>query len=51
MMIELKNISRIFCTEDIETTALNNINCTIQASEFVAIMGPLAVENLRCYLF
>lgn len=39
-MIELKNIARIFRTEDIETTALANINCNIEVGEFVAIMGP-----------
>lgn len=39
-MIQLTNIQRVFRTEDIETTALNNINLTINAGEFVAIMGP-----------
>jgi len=39
-MIKLTNIQRVFRTEDVETTALNNINLTIHAGEFVAIMGP-----------
>ncbi len=39
-MIKLTNIQRVFRTEDVETTALNNINLTINAGEFVAIMGP-----------
>jgi len=39
-MITLKNLSRIFRTQDIETTALSNINLTVEEGEFVAIMGP-----------
>jgi len=39
-MIQLNHIQRVFRTEDVETTALNDINLTIQAGEFVAIMGP-----------
>ncbi len=39
-MIEIQNLSKIFTTEEIETTALNNINLTIDEREFVAIMGP-----------
>ncbi len=39
-MIKLSQISRVFRTEDIETTALNNINLTVNQGEFVAIMGP-----------
>ena len=39
-MIKLTNIQRVFRTEDVETTALNNINLAINAGEFVAIMGP-----------
>jgi len=37
--IELKNISRIY-TDGEETTALININLSITAGEFVAIVGP-----------
>lgn len=39
-MISLTNLSRVFRTQDVETTALNNINLTVKAGEFVAIMGP-----------
>jgi len=39
-MIKLKNINKLFSTEEVETTALNNINLEIQDGEFVAIMGP-----------
>lgn len=39
-MIKLSQIQRVFRTEDVETTALDNINLTINAGEFVAIMGP-----------
>lgn len=39
-MIELKNLSRVFRTSDIETTALDAINLNVEKGEFVAIMGP-----------
>jgi putative ABC transport system ATP-binding protein len=39
-MIKLNNLSRVFRTLDLETTALSNINLTVNQGEFVAIMGP-----------
>lgn len=39
-MIKINNMSRIFKTGELETTALNNINLTVNFGEFVAIMGP-----------
>jgi putative ABC transport system ATP-binding protein len=39
-MINITNLSRVFRTLDLETTALNNINLTVNEGEFVAIMGP-----------
>jgi putative ABC transport system ATP-binding protein len=39
-LIETKNLRKIFTTEDIETTAVNNVNLQIEQGEFVAIMGP-----------
>jgi putative ABC transport system ATP-binding protein len=39
-MIELQKISRLYRSDEIETTALHNISLTIKAGEFVAIMGP-----------
>ncbi len=39
-MIKLTNLSRVFRTSDVETTALDQINLTISSGEFVAIMGP-----------
>ncbi|MFA8435098.1 MAG: ABC transporter ATP-binding protein [Marinifilaceae bacterium] len=39
-MIKIENLSKIFQTEEVETTALNNINLEIKEGEFVAIMGP-----------
>ena len=40
MMIKTKNLTKIFTTEEVETTALNNVNLEIQPGEFVAVMGP-----------
>ncbi|MFT5756864.1 MAG: putative ABC transport system ATP-binding protein [Alteromonadaceae bacterium] len=39
-MIKINNLSRVFRTLDLETTALSNINLTVNKGEFVAIMGP-----------
>ncbi|UCE50894.1 MAG: ABC transporter ATP-binding protein [Desulfobacterales bacterium] len=39
-MIQTKNLTKIFTAEEVETTALNNVNVEIQDGEFVAIMGP-----------
>jgi len=39
-MIELHNLSKVYRTSDVETTALNNINLEISEGEFISIMGP-----------
>ncbi|MDC7683578.1 ABC transporter ATP-binding protein [Asticcacaulis sp. BYS171W] len=39
-MIELKHVSRLYRSDEIETTALHDISLTIRRGEFVAIMGP-----------
>ncbi len=39
-MIEVKNITKIYKTGDIEFKALNGVTFTIKDGEFVAIMGP-----------
>jgi putative ABC transport system ATP-binding protein len=39
-MIQTKNLKKLYTTEEVETTALNNINLEIKQGEFVAIMGP-----------
>ncbi len=39
-MIKVENLSKIFRTEEIETTALNGVSFEIKDGEFVAVMGP-----------
>ena len=39
-MIKVTDLSKIFRTEEIETTALNQVSFEIKDGEFVAIMGP-----------
>ena len=39
-MIKVSNLSKIFRTEEIETTALKGVSFEIKDGEFVAIMGP-----------
>lgn len=39
-MLDIKNLQKVFSTEEVETTALNGIDLEIKDGEFVAIMGP-----------
>ena len=39
-MLHTKNLTKIFTTAEVETTALNNVNLEVQEGEFVAVMGP-----------
>jgi len=39
-MIKTVELTKVFRTEEVETTALNKVNMEIQTGEFVAIMGP-----------
>ena len=39
-MIQLENVSKSYRTETIETLALQNLNLTVPAGEFLSIMGP-----------
>ena len=39
-MIKLENLSKIYRTEEIESTALNQVSFEIEKGEFVSIMGP-----------
>ncbi len=39
-MIRTSDLNKIYTTEEVETTALKDINIEINSGEFVAIMGP-----------
>jgi len=39
-MIRTVNLTKVFRTEEIETSALNQVSLHVQKGEFVAIMGP-----------
>ena len=39
-MIKIENLSKTFRTEEVETTALNQVSLHVKEGEFVAIMGP-----------
>lgn len=39
-MIRTQDLTKVYRTEDIETTALNALNLEIEPGEFVAVMGP-----------
>jgi putative ABC transport system ATP-binding protein len=40
MMIKTTDLKKVFRTEEIETTALNNVSFEVNEGEYVAIMGP-----------
>jgi len=39
-IIEIENLVKLYRTDEVETSALNGINLTINQGEFVSIMGP-----------
>lgn len=39
-MIKTENLNKVYRTEEVETSALNNVNLHIKKGEFVSIMGP-----------
>jgi putative ABC transport system ATP-binding protein len=39
-MIRTIHLSKVFRTDEVETTALNNVNLEVKEGEFVAVMGP-----------
>lgn len=39
-MISLDQVSKVYRTKTIETTALNNVNLEVPKGEFISIMGP-----------
>ncbi len=39
-IIELKDVNKIYRTDEIETQALENVNITVDKGEFVSVMGP-----------
>ncbi len=39
-MIKTSNLKKIYRTEEVETTALDNVNFEVKGGEYVAVMGP-----------
>jgi putative ABC transport system ATP-binding protein len=39
-MIKLKDLAKIYRTDEVETTAIRNMNLEVHPGEFLAIMGP-----------
>ena len=39
-MLRTENLTKVFRTEEVETTALNGVNIEVKDGAFVAIMGP-----------
>lgn len=39
-MIQINNLTKVYRTEEVETTALNNLSMEVKKGEFVSVMGP-----------
>ena len=39
-MLQLHDLSKVYRTADVETTALNAVNLEMEAGEVIANMGP-----------
>jgi putative ABC transport system ATP-binding protein len=39
-MIKTNDLTKVFRTEEVETTALNKVNLNVKEGEYVAVMGP-----------
>ena len=39
-MISTQNLKKLYATEEVETTALNDVTMAVDEGEFVAVMGP-----------
>jgi putative ABC transport system ATP-binding protein len=39
-VIKSKNLKKVYTTEEVETTALDNVNLEVKEGEYVSIMGP-----------
>jgi putative ABC transport system ATP-binding protein len=39
-MIKTNDLTKVFRTEEVETTALNKVTLTVKEGEYVAVMGP-----------
>ncbi len=39
-ILKTQNLSRVYRTDEVETTALHQVNVAMESGEFVAIMGP-----------
>ena len=46
-MIQMKNVSKVYRTEHVETHALSSFTVDIAAGEFVAIVGPMRPRRPR----
>ena len=40
MILRIEGLMKLFRTEDVETTALDDVNLTVKEGEFTSIMGP-----------
>jgi len=40
MIIETENLKKVYRTEVVETTAVNDVNFTLSEGQFVSVMGP-----------
>ena len=49
-VFQTSNLKKVYRTEEVETTALDNVNLNVNEGEFVAIMGPAAIRVYEMFL-
>ena len=47
-LIEFKNVSKIYATDEVKVMALNNVSFTIDEGELVCILGPSGAGKTTC---
>ena len=48
MLIELRNVDKIYRTDDVETRALRDVSLSIARGEYVAMKAPRVAASRRC---
>jgi len=46
-MIKTKDLTKIYTTEEVETTALNNINLEVREGEYKGLLVSLSTPNIE----
>jgi putative ABC transport system ATP-binding protein len=51
MILKTENLNKLFRTDEVETTALNDVNIQVEEGEFTSIMARRVAESPRCFTY